>query len=95
MKKSIELLSNREVKVKNLSTIYSLDNIQKAIEDTVSNIRNSIPGIRNPGDVFACTPDDAASAAICSLVSSQQQETLRLAAQSSASWPLHNQFHGA
>lgn len=37
LKKSIELLSNREVKVKNLSTIYSLDNIQKAIEDTVSN----------------------------------------------------------
>ena len=48
----------------------------QGIEDTVSNIRNSIPGIRNPRDIFACTSDYAASAAVCRLVSPQQQETI-------------------
>ena len=34
---SLKLLTNGEVKVKNLSTIYELNDIQKAFEDTISN----------------------------------------------------------
>jgi L-iditol 2-dehydrogenase len=34
---SLKLLTNGEVKVKNLSTIYELDDIQKAFDDTISN----------------------------------------------------------
>jgi L-iditol 2-dehydrogenase len=34
---SFELLSNEKVNVKNLTTTYSLDNIQQAFEDTISN----------------------------------------------------------
>lgn len=34
---SLKLLTNGEVKVKNLSTTYELDDIQKAFDDTISN----------------------------------------------------------
>ena len=34
---SFELLSSEKVNVKNLTTTYSLDNIQQAFEDTISN----------------------------------------------------------
>ena len=34
---SLQLLTNGEVKVKNLSTVYSLEDIQKAFDDTISN----------------------------------------------------------
>ena len=37
LKDSLELLKNKDVKVDGLSTIYPLDNIQKAIEDTLNN----------------------------------------------------------
>lgn len=37
LKISLEMLKNRQVNVKNLSTHYSLDNIQLAVNDTVSN----------------------------------------------------------
>ncbi len=37
LKKSLEMLKNKQVNVKNLSTYYDLDKIQKAIDDTVSN----------------------------------------------------------
>ena len=34
---SLQLLTNGEVKVKNLSTVYKIDDIQQAFDDTVSN----------------------------------------------------------
>ena len=34
---SLQLLTNGEVKVKNLSTVYSIEDIQKAFDDTISN----------------------------------------------------------
>ncbi len=37
LKDSLELLKSKEVKVNGLSTIYSLEQVQKAIDDTVSN----------------------------------------------------------
>ena len=37
LKDSLELLKNKDLKVDGLSTIYPLDNIQKAIEDTLNN----------------------------------------------------------
>lgn len=37
LKESFELLSSEKVDVKNLTTTYSLDNIQQAFEDTISN----------------------------------------------------------
>ena len=37
LKKSLELLAENQVDVKNISTIYQLDEVQKAIEDTVEN----------------------------------------------------------
>ncbi len=37
LKDSLELLKNKEVKVHGLSTIYPLENIQKAINDTLEN----------------------------------------------------------
>ena len=36
LKDSLELLKNKDVKVDGLSTIYPLDNLQKAIDDTLS-----------------------------------------------------------
>jgi L-iditol 2-dehydrogenase len=37
LKTSLQLLRDKEVKVKGLSSFYKIDNIQKAVEDTVSN----------------------------------------------------------
>ena len=37
LKTSLELLRDKEVKVSGLSSFYPLENIQKAVEDTVSN----------------------------------------------------------
>lgn len=37
LKDSLELLKNKQVKVKNLTTVYPLDNLQKAINDTLDN----------------------------------------------------------
>ena len=37
LKDSLDLLKNKEVKVKNLSTDYPLDSIQKAVNDTIEN----------------------------------------------------------
>lgn len=37
LKKSFEFLTSNKVDVKNLSTIYTLDNINKAFDDTISN----------------------------------------------------------
>ena len=37
LKDSFELLSNRKVDVRNLTTTYSIDNIQEAFEDTITN----------------------------------------------------------
>lgn len=37
LKNSLELLATKQVKVSNLSTIYSLDDVQKAIDDTLAN----------------------------------------------------------
>lgn len=37
LKDSLELLRTKKVKVDNLSTVYSLDDIQKAFDDTMSN----------------------------------------------------------
>lgn len=37
LKDSLELLKNKDVKVKGLSTIYPLENLQKAINDTLDN----------------------------------------------------------
>jgi L-iditol 2-dehydrogenase len=37
LKDSLELLKNKEVKVKGLSTVYPLENLQKAINDTLDN----------------------------------------------------------
>ena len=37
LKDSLELLRLGKVNVKNLSTVYALENIQKAFEDTISN----------------------------------------------------------
>lgn len=37
LKDSLELLKNKDVKVKGLSTVYPLENLQKAINDTLDN----------------------------------------------------------
>lgn len=37
LKDSLELLKNRKVNVKNMSTIYKLNDIQKAFDDTINN----------------------------------------------------------
>lgn len=37
LKDSLELLKNKEIKVKGLSTVYPLENLQKAINDTLDN----------------------------------------------------------
>ena len=37
LKDSLELLKNKDVKVKGLSTIYPLESLQKAINDTLDN----------------------------------------------------------
>ena len=37
LKESLDLLSSKKVNVKNISTVYEMHEIQKAIEDTVSN----------------------------------------------------------
>ena len=37
LKDSLELLKNKEVRVDGLSTVYLLDKIQKAINDTLDN----------------------------------------------------------
>ena len=37
LKKSFDLIIQKKVNVKNLTTVYSLDNIQQAFDDTISN----------------------------------------------------------